>query len=131
PHLDGRLHLIGPRRDVPRLMAALDLAVSSSAYGEGFPNVLAEAMATGVPCVTTDVGDSSLIVGATGDVVPPRDPDALAAAMLRVIQQDPEARLARGRAARARIVEQFDLPVAVRRYESLYQSLLEQRVCAA
>jgi glycosyltransferase involved in cell wall biosynthesis len=131
PHLHGRLHLVGPRRDVPRLMAALDLAVSSSSYGEGFPNVLAEAMSSGAPCVTTDVGDSALIVGETGDVVAPGDEAALAAAMLRAIALDSDTRLARGRAARARIVGEFDLPVAIRRYESLYGSLLEEPACAA
>jgi glycosyltransferase involved in cell wall biosynthesis len=131
PSLQGRVHLLGPRRDVPRLMAALDLAVSSSSYGEGSPNVLAEAMACGVACVATDVGDSCLIVGATGEVVMPDDPLALAAAIGRVVQLDAAARVARGMAARTRMLEEYDLPIAVARYEQLYASLLEQRRSAA
>jgi glycosyltransferase involved in cell wall biosynthesis len=129
--LQGRVHLLGPRRDVPRLMAALDLAVSSSSYGEGFPNVLAEAMSSGVACVTTDVGDSRVIVGTTGEVVAPNDPAALAAAIARMIQLDPNAKAARGRTARARMLEEYDQPVAVARYEQLYESLLEEQACAA
>lgn len=131
PHLQGRVHLVGPRRDVPRLMAALDLAVSSSSYGEGFPNVLAEAMSSGVACVTTDVGDSRVIVGTTGEVVGPNDQRALASAIGRMIQLDPDEKAARGRTARARMVEEYDLPIAVARYERLYESLLEAHACAA
>jgi glycosyltransferase involved in cell wall biosynthesis len=117
-----RCHLLGRRDDTPRLNAALDLAASSS-YGEGFPNVLGEAMACGVPCVATDVGDSALIDGDTGRVVPPRDPDALADAWEALLALEPSARAALGLAARQRVEAQFSLPTVVRRYETLYEEL--------
>ena len=66
-----QVYLLGRRNDIPRLTASFDIAASSSSFGEGFPNVLGEAMSCGVPCVTTDVGGSALIVGQNGMVVPP------------------------------------------------------------
>ena len=74
-------HLLGLRDDIPRLMAALDVLASSSSYGEAFPNVLGEAMASGVPCAVTDVGDSAYIVGDTGRVVSSGDMEGLAHAI--------------------------------------------------
>jgi glycosyltransferase involved in cell wall biosynthesis len=124
--LGNRCHLLGPRRDVARVMAALDLAVSSS-RAEAFPLAVGEAMACGVPCVVTDVGDSAAIVGATGWVVPPRDPHALAAACRSAFGISPSARIQRGMEARRRICEQFDLTGIVRRYEELHESLIESR----
>jgi len=121
--LRERCHLLGPRDDMPRLTAALDVACSASAYGEGFSNVLGEAMACEVVCVATDVGDAALIVGDTGSVVPPRDPAALAAALGAVLALDPGARAQMGRAARARVEEKFDLSTCVARYAALYSRL--------
>lgn len=118
--LRQRCHLLGHREDVPRLVAALDIASSSSSYGEGFPNVVGEAMSCGVPCVVTDVGDSALIVGDTGKVVPPRDPDALASAWHELISIGENARRQLGDAARARIKYNFSLPVIASRYQKLF-----------
>ena len=95
----------GARADMPALYNALDLLASSS-YSEGFPNVIGEAMACGVPCVVTDVGDSALIVGETGTVVSPRDPEALCAGMVSCLGRDLEETGAR---ARARIIENFSV----------------------
>ena len=121
--VQDRVTLLGERDDVTKIMPGLDLLCSGSAWGEAFPNVLAEAMACGVPCVATDVGDSALIVGTTGIVVPPRDPEALAAAMSRLIALAPEERRQLGQAARRRIIKHFSLPEVVRRYDDLYRSI--------
>lgn len=128
--LEGRVHLLGGRADVPRIMAGLDVMVSSSS-SEGFSNVLVEAMSCGVACVATDVGDSRLIVGVSGDVVPPKDCLSLAAAIERRVVAGPAGRAELGRFARTRVLEEYDLPIAVGRYEQLYSSLLEEETCAA
>ena len=107
-----------------RLLAAADFVVSSSRFGEGFSNALAEGMACGLPAVATDVGDAKVIVGDTGLVVPPEDADALAAAIRALAGESPAARAERGRRARGRIVEHFALADAVERYAELYASLL-------
>lgn len=114
--LNGRLTWAGSRDNMPAVYSALDIATSSS-FGEGFSNTIAEAMACGVPCVVTDVGDSALIVGDTGSVVAPGDHDALAAAILRLADHTPEARQVLGAACRARVVSEFGMDRLVRRSE--------------
>lgn len=115
-------HFLGLRQDIPRLTAALDIA-SSSSYGEAFPNVIGEAMACGVPCVVTDVGDSAYIVGDTGRVVPPGDMSGLAAAWEQLLALPDRERHALGERARARIAEQFEIGAVVNRYEAFYEEL--------
>lgn len=114
-----RFILLGRRQDVPRLTAALDVAVSSSC-GEGFSNAIGEAMACGVPCVVTDVGDSAAVVADTGCVVPHADPAALAAALQRMACNSVSARKELGGRARERVLELYALPAVVQRYEKLY-----------
>jgi glycosyltransferase involved in cell wall biosynthesis len=97
--------------------------LGSSSISEAFPLVVGEAMACGVPCAVTDVGDSALLVGPTGVVVPPRDPAALAAAWGRVLAATPDERRATGLAARQRVRERFSLGDVGRRYEALYEEL--------
>lgn len=121
--LSGRFVCLGVREDIPRLHAALDVATLSSAFGEGFPNVLAEAMACSVPCAATDVGDSAAIVGNTGLVVPPRDPETLAAAWAQLRSEGRGARAARGAEARRRIAERYSLAAMIDAYRTLYGEL--------
>jgi glycosyltransferase involved in cell wall biosynthesis len=122
--IQKRVYLLGRRDDIPKLTAALDIACLSSSYGEGFPNIVSEAMSCEVPCVVTDVGDAALIVGETGIVVPPRDPAALAAALHQMVDLGQEGRKQLGIAARQRITEEFDLPKIVARYENFFQELV-------
>lgn len=126
--LQSYFHLLGRRDDMPRLTAAFDLAASSSAFGEAFPNVLGEAMACGVPCAATDVGDSAFIVGDTGRIVRPRDPEALAKAWQEVLCMSGEERRELGARARCRVQAEFNLPEIVSRYENLYEEMA--RPCA-
>ena len=116
------IQAVGPRRDVPRLLSAGDIIVSSSAYGEGFSNAIAEGMSAGLVPVATAVGDAADIVGETGRIVKAGDPDALAAAIQSIADLPAAERETRGRAARARIVERFSLDLAVERYEALYRA---------
>ena len=83
-------------------------------------------MACGVPCVVTDVGDSALIVGATGKVVPPKDPNALAVAWRELVGLSRADRAELGLAGRARVEEKFGLGSIVRRYEDLYRSVVRR-----
>ena len=122
-----RFHLLGVRPDMPRLQASLDVAVSASSFGEGFPNAVAEAMSCGVPCVVTDCGDSRDIVAATGWVVPSADAGGLAAALQTALSAPEAERLRRSLAARGRIVEKFDLHACVGRYASLYAGIADRR----
>jgi glycosyltransferase involved in cell wall biosynthesis len=119
------VHRLGRRDDVERLLAAADIVVSSSAFGEGFANVLAEGMACGLPAVATDVGDARAIVGDSGLIVPPRDPRALAAAIREIAREEAATRSERGARARARIVENFAMNRAVGRFAELYRSLID------
>lgn len=124
--LAGRIVLAGQRNDIPAVMNALDLHVLSSAYGEAFPNVVAEAMACETPCVVTDVGDASLIAGDTGVVVPPKDSKALAGAIELLLSErsgDPERWQARKVACREQIVDNFSLNRMADAYLALWTNV--------
>ncbi len=127
PDLEKNVRLLGERRDIPDILRALDMLCLSSAWGEAFPNVLGEAMATGVPCIATDVGDSSIIIGDTGFTVPPCNLDALASAIESFITLPSQTRISLGRAARARIEANYSLPKSVAHYEALYQELYDKK----
>ncbi len=123
-NLDRYFHLLGEREDIPKIMAGLDIATLSSS-GEAFPNVVGEAMACGIPCVVTDVGDSAYIVGDTGVVVPPGDPHALAQAWKSILALSFEKRVEIGRKARMRIKDKFDLKSIVQKYQAVWMSVME------
>jgi glycosyltransferase involved in cell wall biosynthesis len=95
----------------------------SSVFGEGFPNVVAEAMACGVPCTVTDVGDAAFLVADTGRVVPLRDPAALAEAWMALVRSGAAYRQRLGEAARRRVVDNFSIENTVNAYEALYSEL--------
>jgi glycosyltransferase involved in cell wall biosynthesis len=119
----SNVRALGMRRDVERLCAMADIVISTSAFGEGFSNAIAEGMSAGLVPIATDVGDARLIVGDTGHIAPPGDPAAVAAVIAEVAALPAPDRIARGLRARARIVEQFSLMHAVSQYERLYLSL--------
>ena len=124
--LFDRVTLLGRRNDIDAVMNAINLHVLSS-LGEAFPNVLAEAMACGTPCVTTDVGDASYIVGDTGWVVPPQDSGALAQGIQSALTALADTTSSRGRqrAARQRIEDNFTIERMVKMYDSVWREILE------
>jgi glycosyltransferase involved in cell wall biosynthesis len=124
--IEDRVLLLGRRHDIQEVMNAIDLHILSSSYGEAFPNVLAEAMACGTPCITTDVGDAALIVGETGWVVPPKNPEALLQTIAEALDewQKPGKWDERKIAARERINDNFRiqniLETYVREWQDVY-----------
>ncbi len=123
--LQNKVILLGQRSDIPIIMNSLDIHVLSSC-GEAFPNVIAEAMGCGTPCITTNVGDAALIVGDTGWVVPSSNSQALADAILAAIQekeQNPIAWQARKRAAKQRIMDNFSIERMVATYNQVWQEI--------
>lgn len=126
-NLKNRVYLLGERQDIAQITSALDIVCNCSAWGEGFPNVLGEAMACGVPCVVTDIGDSAWIVGETGKVVPPKNSEALAQAWQELFELNQQERLSLGKKARQRIIENFSLNSIVSQYENLYLSISKQK----
>lgn len=120
---------IGERSDIPDVARALDLHVLASIGSEGFPNVVAETMLSGTPNLATDIGDSALIVGDTGWVTPPHDPEALAAAIAEAYREwksAPEEWQSRRGKARDRIAENFSLDRMVQSYEAVWNRVTAQ-----
>ncbi|MCR4378611.1 MAG: glycosyltransferase [Rhodospirillales bacterium] len=125
--LSERVHILGTLKDINPFYSAIDILVLSSAYGEGAPNVIGEAMSAEVPCVATDVGDSAYLIDDTGLIVPARNAHALADAVVSLSQDSCDTRKAKGQAARLRIKHHFPLTTMVRRYEDLYRRVYSQR----
>jgi len=120
--LRGYVMLLGSRSDMAHVMVGLDCLVSTS-ISEGFPNVIGEAMACGVPCVATDAGDSSIIIGNTGLIVAVDDAEGVVAGVMEIIAADPAARMARANLCRQRIAENFSLDRMVTSYANFYREL--------
>lgn len=120
--LEHKVLLVGPRNDIPAVMNGLDLHVLAS-RSEGFPNVIAEAMACGTPCISTDVGDAREILGESDNCCPPEDPGALADLIVKLADEwraNPAAWNARQNAGIQRIAHQYSLDSMVQAYETCW-----------
>lgn len=115
-----RCRFLGRQAEMPQIYPMLDMLVSSSRSGEGFPNVLVEGMACGVPCVTTDVGCSREIVGEAAQVVPAGQPETLAAAISLVLEGVVRDPVGVSATVRARVVQNFSFARTMAAYEQLY-----------
>jgi glycosyltransferase involved in cell wall biosynthesis len=126
--LEGRVRFVGTREDVPEFMTVGDGYVMSSAW-EGMPMVLLEAAAAGLPIVATRVGGNQEVVqdGATGFLVPPADDEALAAAMLRLMDLPEAGRRAMGARGHDHVRQHYGLSRVVDRYESAYREVLRRK----
>lgn len=121
----AQFKLMGERKDILSIMYNFDVLCLAS-HAEGFPNVVAEAMLMQVPCVVTNVGDASSIVGETGIVVPPGQPSALAEALLSFASMSDDQRIVIGHNARKRIMENFDIKVIALLYDEVYEGKTQQ-----
>jgi glycosyltransferase involved in cell wall biosynthesis len=120
-----RFRLLGERNDVPEIFAAMDIFCLHS-KSEGFPNVLGEAMCSGLPSVVTDVGDAAVLLGNAGLIVQPQDIEGLTKGLLTLVQSTSETREALGNIARKRIQENYSIEAVKLRYEELYQKVLSK-----
>ncbi len=128
--LSNRVYLLGRRNDIPSIMNGIDLFILSS-ESEAFPNVLNEAMACGTPCVSTDVGDASLILGDTGWIVPSKDSESLYSSVIKAAQEresNHRSWLDRSIACRQRIVQKFSLEKMVKKYKEVWMDVNNQAV---
>lgn len=122
-----RFLLLGERKDVPRCLAAMDVFCLHSRT-EGFPNVLAEAMAMGLPCITTDVGDAAMLLGDAGIIVSKGDSAELARGLGALLALAQDERLALGWRAKARVKAGFSMERARERFEEIYRRVLNKEV---
>ena len=119
--LSNNVRLLGQNDNILQVMNGLDIFVQSSSYGEGFPNVVAESMACGTPCIVTDVGDAGLIIGKTGWVVPPNNPNNLAKAIEKALNEMRTKNWNKRRnKARLRIKENFNISKMLQSYNEVW-----------
>ena len=119
--LSSHIKLIGQNDNIPQVMNGIDLHVLSSSYGEGFPNVVAEAMACGTPCIVTDVGDSAFVTGNTGWVVPPKNSIKLASAIENALKEKDTVKWnKRCNKVRLRVKENFSIGNMIKLYNKVW-----------
>lgn len=120
-----QIHLLGERNDIFKITASFDIATNFSSWGESFSNAIGEAMACGVPCVVTNIGDSALIVGDTGIVISTKNIDELVRAWIKLIKVGSVHRKQLGQKARERIINKFSLLKIINNYEEMYREVLK------
>lgn len=122
-NIADKFYLLGERSDIPNIFSSLDIVALTSSWGEGFPNVIGEAMACGIPCVVTDVGDAAKIVDNTGVVVAADDINILTKGLQYLIDIGEDKRRSLGVNARKRIKNDFSIAAVTEQYQNLYQEL--------
>jgi glycosyltransferase involved in cell wall biosynthesis len=121
--ISGKVSWLGEQAEMPSVYNGLDILVSSST-SEGFSNAIGEAMACGIPCVVTDVGDSSDIVGESGYVVTPGDVGALCLGISQMLDLDKNERGALGHLARVRVISHYSVGRMVEKSHQALRSLV-------
>jgi glycosyltransferase involved in cell wall biosynthesis len=121
--LNAHVVCAGVDADPAAALAGFDIAVSTS-RGEGFPNAVAEGMATGIPTVATDVGDTRVLLGDSPYLVPPAQPERLATAITALLRLQPNERRAVGDSLRRRVEQNFDIDAAIDAYAALYRQVI-------
>lgn len=126
----ANVHFLGQRMDVPDILSASDILILPSDM-EALPTVLIEAGAGGLPCVSSDVGGASEIVkdGETGILIPPRNPEALANAIQRLLD-DPVKAKEMGRRARETVLQRFTLPQQANALATLYETVVAEQAAS-
>ena len=122
--LTNYVKLLGQNNNIVQVMNGLDIYVQSSSYGEGFPNVVAEAMACGTPCVVTEVGDAGFVVGKNGWIVSPNSPVKLAKSIEKALSEiDSNNWNKRCCKARLRIKKNFNITKMIKLYDEVWNKV--------
>jgi glycosyltransferase involved in cell wall biosynthesis len=121
--LQDKVFWAGQRRDLPHIYSALDIVTLTSKYGEGFPNILGEAMACSVPCLGTNIGDTAKVIGDTGVTVPLGNVEEIVLGWDHLLKESTNLRADRRRACRQHIVDTYSLEIMINNHSRLYDQL--------